>query len=159
MADSRYNRTILQNFRKAKESNNPYVKHVMSTDIRVWYILLHGFSGDQDEFVGGEYLCKIVLPLEFPRDPPEFYMMTPNGVYGCDGKACISIGEFHANIYPNTLGVTGFVEQLVSGFIGWKTIGKGTRLLDTTVEEKKALAERSQEYNTAHYADILALFK
>jgi ubiquitin-conjugating enzyme E2 J1 len=159
MADSRHNRIILQNFKKVQKLGNPYIKYVLSQDISVWYVLFHGFSGDSDEFVDGEYLCKIVIPAEFPKNPPQFYMLTPNGLYECNGKVCISIGEFHENSYINTLGIAGFTEQLVSGFIGWRTIGAGTRLLDSTVAEKKHLASQSKGYNAAHHAEIMALFE
>ncbi len=131
----------------------------MTDAMTTWYIMLHGFEGDSGEFMGGEYLCKIIVPAEFPRDPPEFYMMTPNGVYECDGKVCIGIGEFHKNAYPATFGITGFSESLVSGMIGWKTIGSGIRLLDTSEEAKKRLAADSQVYNATYYVEVLKLFQ
>ena len=131
---------------------------MLTTDIKVWYLLFHDIAGDENEYVGGSYLCKLVIPDNFPADPPQFYMLTPNGLYGCDGKVCVSIGEFHANSYPATIGVTGFAEALVSGLIGWKSMSAGTRLLTTTIEEKKRLATASVAYNAANYSEIMALF-
>ena len=154
----RMTRVINLQYRKARASANPYIQYAIDpANIAIWYVKLYNFSGDQDEYAAGEYLCKIVIGPDFPYKPPEFYFMTPNGVYECDGKACISIGEFHSNAYINTLGVSGFVEQLVSGMIGWKTIGTGVRLMDTTIEEKKKWARGSAAYNTANYGSILKL--
>ena len=154
-------RSVMRHFNKAKTSANPYLKYAMcETDINTWYALIHSIQGADDEFQGGQYLVKLVIPNNFPADPPALYALTPNGVYDTTGKICINVGEFHADSsYPSTLGIAGFCEQVVSGMIGWRTLGKGTRLLDdTTVEQIKQYAVASSAYNSANYEAILAMF-
>jgi len=153
-------RIIARQFNKAKQVGSPYIKWAISENINVWYVLLHNITGDEGEYVSGEYLCKLVLPADFPHHPPEFYLMTPNGTYECNKKVCIHIGEFHANQYPATLGVCGFTDQLISGLIGWRHLNltEGIGLLATTVEAKKKYAADSKTYNLVHHADIMRMF-
>jgi len=156
------NNILASHFRKATAEFNPYVKFHMSDDMRVWYMLFTNVSGDSDEFTYGdasakfgEYVIKMVAPDDFPYAPPSFYSLTPNGVYQVGGKICISIGEFHSQDYRATLGMDGFVANVISGFIGWKTIGSGIRLIETTVAEKRELAQESRAYNAEHNSAIV----
>ena len=152
-------RVVAAHYRKAVENPHEYLKYVIDeTDYKKWYILMSNFSGNNDEYKSGQYLVRVELPNEYPYEPPHFYLMTPNGLYDTEKKACISIGEFHKKDYPATLGVVGFCEQLVSGFIGWKEIGHGISLIDTSEEEKKILAIKSASYNEKHnkkYMDMI----
>jgi ubiquitin-conjugating enzyme E2 J2 len=138
-------------FKKALEGNSPYIKFAMSKEsCCTWYILIHGVEGDEGEYIGGEYLCKLVAPARFPFEPPEFYFMTPNGVYEPNKKVCISIGEFHKDNYASTMGMLGFATELVSGMIGWRFLhaqGGGIAIIETSVEHKKMLAVKSKEFN------------
>ncbi len=145
-------------YMKAIKEPNELVMFSLKSDNEpfVWYILLRGFSGDNDEFDGGEYLVRQVAPEDFPFKPPEFYFMTENGVYGCETKVCINIGEYHADQYRAALGMDGFANQLVSGMIGWKTLGGGISILSTTANEKRRLAKISRDYNRKHYPEIIA---
>ncbi len=126
------------------------------TKINVWYIMIHNVAGDNDEFMGGEYLVRIELPEDFPFKPPHFYFLTPQGVYDINKKICISIGEFHKDDYLSTLGVLGFCAQLVSGLIGWKSLGHGIALINTSIAAKRTMASESRAYNETHHASILA---
>ena len=96
------------------------------------------------------------MPENFPFEPPHFYFLTENGLYETGKKVCISIGEFHKDQYRAALGVSGFCNQLVSGLIGWKTMGTGIAIVKTTVEHKKKLASITYDYNRTHYGDIIA---
>ena len=146
-------------FKKATASADTYLKFMMSEeDLKTWYILISNIDGDDGEFAGGEYLVRVVAPDDFPMNPPSFYFMTPNGVYDVEKKVCISIGEYHKDQYRASLGMAGFASQLCSGLIGWRTLGSGINLIETTVKEKKKLAQESVEYNSQH-AELVAMIK
>jgi ubiquitin-protein ligase len=153
--NARKSRVMMAQFRKATANPNDFAKFTMTDDVNTWYILINGVAGNDNEFVGGEYLVKIFAPADFPFDPPHFYFLTANGVYGTESKVCVSIGEFHKKDYPAALGMSGFVTQLVSGMIGWREIGHGIQILNTTIEDKKELAARSVASNAAYYANIV----
>ncbi|QYB17424.1 E2 ubiquitin-conjugating enzyme [Pacmanvirus S19] len=156
--------------KKATIEPNEFIKFAFKSEseTNVWYIILSNFSGDDGEFSYqitnesgnvetkyGEYLVRVELPGNFPFDPPHFYFLTENGLYGVGTKVCISIGEFHKDQYRAALGVSGFCNQLVSGLIGWKSMGGGIAITKTTVKQKKELAAKSYDYNRSHYPEII----
>lgn len=151
-------RMLQAQFNFAVKQPNEFVKYYMSDDLTIWYCLLYNFDGNDNEFEGGEYLVRIVVNKEtgFPYNPPHFYFMTPNGVYGVEKKVCISIGEFHKDNYISALKVSGFVDQLWNGMIGWKSLGDGISILHTSAEEKKQFAAASRAYNREHYPELIA---
>jgi len=155
--ENRGNRVMTAQYNIAIKEPDEYIKFYMDeTNVRRWYVLLHGFSGTEDEFVDGQYLARLEFPERFPIEPPWFYFMTPNGVYQVEDKVCISIGGYHKSDYPAALGARGFAKQLVNGFIGWKFLEGGVNLLDTTIKEKKRLAKDSVLYNSLNNAMYIA---
>jgi ubiquitin-protein ligase len=158
--EKRRTNALMNQYRKAISEPSTFAMYSLDpNDIGIWYIKLFDIGGDRDEFVGGEYLVKITAPPEFPMKPPHFEMLTPNGVYGINCKVCISIGEYHANSYRATLGIAGFVQQLMSGLVGWETLGGGINIVKSTVTEKKKLAADSRGYNAMNNKVVDDLIK
>lgn len=145
-------------FKKAISEPHEYIKYYIdNNNVKIWYVILSGFDGNEGEFVGGEYLVRVELPEDFPHNPPSFYFMTPNGLYKPEEKVCISIGEFHKADYRAALGVSGFCTNLVSGLIGWRSMGGGINILNTKIKQKKELAMESKEYNAINNSSIMEL--
>jgi ubiquitin-protein ligase len=119
------------------------------------YALIYDVTGDSDEYVDGEYVIEITVTKNFPTDPPIFKFLTPNGLYDINVPVCIEIGHFHKSNYIATLKLTGFTLQLISGLIGWKTLGAGINIIKTSIPEKKLLAKNSSEYNKRYNAVVL----
>ncbi|QJX72331.1 ubiquitin-conjugating enzyme E2 [Faustovirus] len=146
-------------FTKATTAPHDYLKFAMSpTDVNTWYILIENVKGEEDEFEGGQYLVRMKAPPNFPFSPPEFYFMTPNGLYDVEKKVCISIGEFHKESYQATLGMLGFAEQLVSGMTDVKFLGHGISILHLTAADRKKFANESVNYNNIYnrqYMDLI----
>lgn len=142
-------------FKFAVKQPHEYLKFMMDEkDYNKWYILLSGFDGDEGEYTDGEYLVRIKLPADFPYNPPEFYFMTEQGLYGVETKVCISIGEFHKADARAALKVGEFCTQLISGLIGWRDMGGGIQILQTDVKQKKRFAANSRAYNAKYNSDI-----
>ena len=121
MGDRRFARIVQGHFRKATREPNEYLIFAMNpSKINEIYVLVRNMSGDDGEWDGGNFLFRMVLPSGFPTEPPSFYAMNENGVYGVEQKCCIAIGEFHSADYRPVLGVTGFARELANGMIGWK---------------------------------------
>ena len=161
---------------------HPHIKFVMTKDDHSWYFVMGAtpcadqknsiaddakgvFAGDDDEFLRGQYIGKIVATKQYPYGPPDVTMLTPNGVFPLNNNNfCIDIGKYHANDYPATLGIDGYVKMIWSGIIGWKTLGHGINLIAERSSKAEAIknikkeAVRSVAYNKKHNAKILKMF-
>jgi ubiquitin-protein ligase len=158
--DKRQTAIMMAQYKKATAEPNEFIKFVMSLDNAcVWYIRISNFSGDENEFVGGQYDCRMVAPIDFPFNPPSFYFLTHNGLYDVETKVCINIGEYHKDEYRAALGMAGFANQLVSGLIGWRSMGGGINVLSTSATKKKQLAEVSAAYNKEHHPAICEMIE
>ena len=149
-------RVIVSMYKHTLKQRSEYLKFMINEQkIDEWYVMIEGMFGANDEFKHGQYLVRIVLPPAFPYKPPQFFFMTPNGVYDIGVKVCVSIGEYHSQNYPSAQKVLGFVSNLVSGIIGWTDLGGGINILSTDVPTKRALARASAQYNQTHYAKLV----
>lgn len=144
-------------YKHTLKQRSEYLKFLINEQkIDEWYVMIEGMLGANDEFKHGQYLVRIVLPPAFPYKPPQFFFMTPNGVYETEVKVCVSIGEYHSQNYPSAQKVLGFVSNLVSGIIGWAELGSGINILSTDVPKKRSLAHASAQYNQTHHAALVA---
>ena len=83
---------IMAQFKKAIKEPNEFIKFSIDEDNPyIWFILIHNISGNNVEYVGGEFIFEIKLPNNFPYSPPIFYAKTDNGLYTRDKKCCIKI--------------------------------------------------------------------
>lgn len=134
-----------------------------------WFLMFTNMKGTHDEYVftdsngkeqTGEYIVEMQATNEFPVKPPHFYVLTPNGVYDVDTKVCIEIGVYHPEKYMATLGMRGFAEQVMSGWVGYNRKDfTGISILHQTVEEKRTYARQSREYNRKKLGWILDLIE
>lgn len=163
VSPSRFAKIINKHYENALKKEDENIMFRMDDkDIRVWYALIHGLLGDNDELQGGEYLVKIVLPDTYPHSPPRFFFLTPNGVVDNEATdVCIHIGHHHSNNYATTMGVYGFVSNLRSVLLGWRdmsaTVGMGIKN-NIQEDDMRLHAQQSAEYNRNHLAGIRALF-
>lgn len=155
--DQRYINTVMAQFEKATKEPSDYCKFAMDEegDIHVIYILIHNIPGKDGEFQGGEYIFKMLLPADFPYNPPDFVALTPNGIYGHGKKCCISIGSYHKDQYKPSLGISGFAMELANGLMNYDQMGNGINLLlKTPTKHLQTLAEISKDYNKQKWKDI-----
>lgn len=110
----------------------------------------------KDALTNLEMIIRFEFTDKYPHAPPGFRILTPNGVYGTDGKICVSIGEFHSQNYQHTLGFAGFAMQLVSGILtGGRDMGGGIRVTgSTSMEVMKMLSMTSRDYNARNFPVI-----
>lgn len=146
-------------YKKAMSLYDEYVKYVIKSDqeLDVFYLLLHNFPGENNEYVNGEFLVRLECIDRFPFTPPRYRFMTPQGLFEVESPTCISISEFHKENYNGALGISGFARELVNALIYWKDIDYGIGIINSTIEDKTALAANSRAYNAAHYPDIINL--
>lgn len=164
MTDHIRTKTIIAQFVNATKHEDDNIQFAMDEDnINIWYIKIHNISGNEDEFVGGEYLFRIHIPQgagkTWIQKPPRFIALTPNGIFTRNAKCCIHIGEYHPGSKTASLGVSDFARQLLSGMVGWRELTHGINLInnDTTFDQKKQMAKDSKIFNQKNYAGVLEM--
>lgn len=141
--------------RKATKDRIDCVKFAMSSKVNVWYVKIHNFSGDENEFVGAEFICKLVTKEGFPNEPPSFCFLTPNGIFDPMKDVCVSIGKYHKDNWRSTLGMSGLVLNLMSAFVGWRVLGKGIGIESgISIDNIRKCSADSKRYNREKYAAI-----
>ncbi len=159
---------LMGHYKKAtKEPSINFLFAMDDQDCGTWYILMRNFDGESNEWTGGEFMFKLVAPRPtetdqgFPMKPPQFYALTPNGVYEQDKICCISIGQYHPDNYRPTLGMYGFARELMNGLIAHETLvdSGGINLIRTKHKQKVEYSQTSREYNEKHYAREMQLLR
>ena len=79
-----------------------------------WHFTLRGPSGT--DFSGGIYHGKLTLPMNYPFAPPSISLMTPNGRFEEGKKICLSISNFHPELWQPAWGIRTMMEALRSFF-------------------------------------------
>jgi ubiquitin-protein ligase len=166
-------KALMGNFKRSIKNPHPHIKYVMTEqDVHVWYFIMGvntlgegEFSGDNGEFLKGQFIGKITATTAYPYGPPDVVMLTPTGVFPINSKDfCIDIGSYHKDNYPSTLGMDGYVQMIWSGLVGWVSLGSGINLIGCKMNKNEHIALiqseslKSQQYNKLHNSKILALF-
>ena len=121
---------------------------------------VRNMAGPNDEFVGGEYLFRLLIPLTFPLKPPNLLFLTPNGVYEINGPICISTGKFHSQNYVATRGLVGFGTDVWTAMVQYPELGGGIRIIrNRTPENIRKLARLSKKVNRKQYANYISKFE
>ena len=79
-----------------------------------WHFTLRGPPGT--DFGGGIYHGKFTLPMNYPFGPPSISLMTPNGRFEEGKKICLSISNFHPELWQPAWGIRTMMEALRSFF-------------------------------------------
>jgi ubiquitin-protein ligase len=128
---------------------------VKEDNIKNCYCLIYGLT--EEEYLEGEYIFNIKLHENHPFEPPNFYFLTPSGLFEINKKLCFSNSSLHPESWSPMWNLRTIILGLFSFFLEKKTTGVGH--LYTPIETKKKYAIESKEYNTNKLNEILELFK
>lgn len=123
-----------------------------------WYFVATGISGPEDDFLGGEYIFKVMAGTG-PGVPPTFTFFTPNGLFDTNGiRPCISIGHNYRDAYAARLGLDGFALELVNAMTHTRAeLNDGIGFVKSSLEDRKKMAAESAAFNRKHFPHILQL--
>jgi ubiquitin-conjugating enzyme E2 J2 len=120
-----------------------------------WYFLISGSLNT--DYVGGEYIGRIVFDTNYPKTAPEFYMETPNGRFEVGKKICLSNSKFHQSEWSMSWTIHAIVLAFVS--IMYEDTDKGISHIVKSKEERKILATKSIEWNIKNMPRIYKKLK
>lgn len=107
-----------------------------------WHFTIRGPPGT--EFENGLYHGRLLLPFNYPFAPPSIMLLNPNGRFETNKKICLSMSNYHPELWQPAWGVRTIMEALRSFF---PTPAEGAiGGLDWPVEMRKSLAKDSLEW-------------
>ncbi|KAL1516647.1 hypothetical protein ABEB36_000531 [Hypothenemus hampei] len=128
--------------REAIELANPteeYYAAPLEDNLFEWHFTVRG--PPETEFEGGYYHGRILLPVQYPMQPPNIILLTPNGRFEVNKKICLSISGYHPETWQPSWSIRTALLALIAFMPskGAGTIGS----LDYTPEERQILARKS----------------
>ena len=163
---SRQSKILQHQYKFALTANLPNLLVLLDeTNINIWYFKVLNLP---EPYLDGEYIFKLEAPPTFPKSPPIFSFITPNGVFEPGGKICISIGEFHTKDHDDTpegsygwrpaLGMIGFAQEVVNGMIVPDYLNDGVRIMNSSKKQKEKYSEMSINFNQKYHAGLESQF-
>lgn len=124
------------------EPTEEYFACPLEDNLFEWHFTVRGPPGT--EFEDGYYHGRILLPSQYPMQPPNIILLTPNGRFEVNKKICLSISGHHPeswqpswSIRTALLALIAFMPTPAAGTIG---------SLDYTKEERQVLAKKSKNW-------------
>ena len=134
---------LKQDYIRLKKDPVPFISaEPLPSQMLEWHFVV---EGPQDSpYRGGFYHGKLIFPKEYPFKPPAIYMQTPNGRFETNQKLCLSISDFHPELWNPSWCVSTILTGLLSFMLeNARTIGS----METTLFQKRRLARDSLNYN------------
>jgi ubiquitin-conjugating enzyme E2 J2 len=119
-----------------------------SDDLGLWYFIIYDLK--ETDFDDGVYLGKVILPNNYPFNPPDFQMLTPSNRFQINTKLCTSFSGYHKDLYSPSLNIAGMLHGLIS-FMTDDTSKPESRgiggIYEATTEQKQQMAKDSRDFN------------
>lgn len=129
-----------------RHPSNRYFAEPLEEDMFEWHFTIRGPK--DTPFEHGVYHGRILLPAQYPYEPPNIVFLTKNGRFEVGTKICLSISAHHPEAWQPAWGIRTMLEALIS-FL--PTPGTGAiGALEWTAEERENLAEASHGYTCRH---------
>uniref|UniRef100_A0A0K2U129 Ubiquitin conjugating enzyme E2, J2like [Tribolium castaneum] n=1 Tax=Lepeophtheirus salmonis TaxID=72036 RepID=A0A0K2U129_LEPSM len=104
---------LRQDYIRLKKDPLPYiVAEPLPSNLLEWHYVVTG--PENSPYQGGLYHGKLVFPIEFPFKPPSIYMITPNGRFITQQRLCLSISDFHPDMWNPSWTLGSILNGLLS---------------------------------------------
>jgi len=107
-----------------------------------WHFTIRGPPGT--EFENGLYHGRLLLPFNYPFAPPSIMLLNTNGRFETNKKICLSISNYHPELWQPAWGIRTIMEGLRSFFPTPSDGAVGG--LDWPADLRKKLAIESREW-------------
>ena len=108
--------------------------------ILICHFILHGPIFHDTPFEGGVYHGTLTFPPNFPMGPPTIRVVTESGRFEPSKKICMSMSDFHPELWNPTWSVVMIIVGLASFWNSDEQTTGGVKADDRT---RKVLAQRS----------------
>eukprot|EP00750_Incisomonas_marina_P003276 INCI13042.3.p1 GENE.INCI13042.3~~INCI13042.3.p1 ORF type:complete len:1029 (-),score=161.50 INCI13042.3:433-3519(-) len=137
------NRRLMKEYMRIARKPIPNVEaRPLETNILEWHFVLHGTDGP---YAGGKYHGMLEFPVSFPMKPPAIKMLTPSGRFETNTRICLSMSDFHAEMWNPGWNVETILIGLLSFMYEESPNAIGS--LQDTDENRRKFAQQSEEFN------------
>jgi ubiquitin-conjugating enzyme E2 J2 len=123
-------------------------------DKLIFYFLFKG--KDKTDYEGGYYIGKIILPSDYPMNPGDFMILTPNGRFNINNKICLSNTGYHKETWTPMWTIEAVVIGIYSIWLDDKE--SGANHIKDSPEIRRKFTKDSISYNMKKYKDIFIRF-
>lgn len=123
------------------------------SNILEWHYLLTG--PPDTPFSEGQYHGILKFPSEYPFKPPSIIMITPNAKFLCNTRLCLSMSDYHPDLWNPAWSVSTILTGLLS-FMTSDENTTGSIITSTILKEK--LARESIMWNNTHNPKFIQHF-
>jgi ubiquitin-conjugating enzyme E2 J2 len=125
--------------------------HPLEDNILEWHFVITGAEGTVYE--GGQYHGVLTFPRTFPMAPPAVRMLTPSGRFATHTRICMSMSDYHAELWNPAWTVQAILVGLQSFF--YEESPESIGGLRRGAAERRALARTSAAYNLRNEIFVL----
>lgn len=138
--------------------NRTNVAHAIQNENNIlqFYFMLRPL---EEPYKDGLYLGIIDLPLEYPKKPGKFKILTPNGRYDIDKYICITLTSYHSDLWSPTWTIDKMILGILSIMLSNEKDDHGLNHLKDSYDKRKLFSILSHDYNTKYYKDIILQFE
>lgn len=130
-------------YRQIQQNPPPYiVARPHEDNILDWHYVLTG--PPDSPYAGGQYHGRVTFPTEYPFKPPRIKMCTPSGRFEVNQRLCLSMSDFHEELWNPSWSVATIINGLLSFMTGDE---RTTGSIVTTEAVKHKLAKESKKFN------------
>ena len=137
-----------------KEPNDYFEAYPTDDDPLVWDFMIRG-PKDSD-YAGGHYVGKIIHHHQYPLNPPDFMMRTPQGRFMVEKKICLTNSGYHSNEWSPMWTVHAILDGFLS--IMLDDVDTGISHIKTSKAERAQLARDSIAYNKRFLKSVIGKF-
>lgn len=143
MATKAAHKRLTKEYKALLDNSPPYITaHPSESNILEWHYLIDGPKDTPYE--GGQYHGTLTFTYEYPFKPPAIRMITPNGRFQTNTRLCLSMSDFHPDLWNPAWNVSTILNGLLSFMTGDEPT---TGSIQTSDETKRKFAQASMEWN------------
>ena len=154
MASKQAYKRLTREYKLIVENPPPYIVARPNEDnILEWHYVITG--PPDTPYENGQYHGTLTFPSDYPYKPPAIRMVTPNGRFKENTRLCLSMSDYHPDLWNPGWSVATILTGLLSFMTGDEAT---TGSINTTEAHKRLLAKRSIEFNTFSNKRFKAVF-
>lgn len=143
MATKQAHKRLTKEYKTMVDNPPPFIiAHPSERNILEWHYLITG--PPNTPYAGGQYHGTLMFTSEYPFKPPAIKMITPSGRFQPNTRLCLSMSDYHPDLWNPAWSVATILTGLLSFMTGDEDT---TGSIRTSNDSKKKFAKASLTFN------------